>query len=91
MQTFTELEWLDKMKSPINSVKSGGIEEASVYYVETLSECNLRCVMCGFGNREIFQREKGKMSLDLFQEIVDEIAKRSPHALVAPYHHCEPL
>lgn len=69
----------------------GGYEEAAVYYVETLSECNLKCVMCGFGNREIFQRETGKMSLGLFKQIVDEIARRSPHALVAPYHHCELL
>lgn len=93
MQSITEIQQLDKMKTPLSLIDhtGGGYEEAAVYYVETLSECNLKCVMCGFGNREIFQRETGKMSLGLFKQIVDEIARRSPHALVAPYHHCEPL
>ena len=83
MQSITEIQQLDKMKTPLSLIDhtGGGYEEAAVYYVETLSECNLKCVMCGFGNREIFQRETGKMSLGLFKQIVDEIARRSPHAL----------
>lgn len=66
-------------------------EEAQTYCIETSSECNLKCVLCGFGSRELFTREKGIMDLELFKKIIDEIAKRSPHAAVFPYCVCEPL
>jgi len=69
---------------------AGGVE-ASIYYIEITSECNLKCKMCPFGSRELFQREHGIMTLEKFKEIVDEIAKRSPCATVSPYHHCEPF
>lgn len=64
---------------------------ASVYYVEILSECNLRCPLCAFGSRKTFQRKSGKMELDYFVKILDKIKTENPHAVVSPYHHCEPL
>ncbi|MCI8454951.1 MAG: radical SAM protein [Lachnospiraceae bacterium] len=87
---MANIDQLEKeIKTPLPGAPAR--EEASTYYVEILSECNLKCVMCGFGSREIFERKRGKMDVALFGKIVDEIAKRSPHATVAPYHHCEPL
>lgn len=64
---------------------------ASIYYVEILSECNLRCPLCAFGSKNTFERKHGKMELDYFIKILDKIKMENPHAMVNPYHHCEPL
>ncbi|MBQ3310800.1 radical SAM protein [bacterium] len=61
------------------------------YYVEILSDCNLKCSLCGFGNREMFQRKHGKMSLKTFEKILNKIKKESPTATISPFHHCEPM
>ena len=47
--------------------------------------------MCALGRSDLFERKQGEMSLYLFHKIVEQIAYRSPHAIVCPYHHCEPL
>ncbi len=82
-------EILDKYNSPLP--KRSDSDLASVYFVEILSECNLRCSLCAFGSREIFERKKGVMNLRLFEQIVDKIHNESPSATICPYHHCEPL
>ncbi len=66
-------------------------EEATIYYVEILSDCDLRCNMCPFSCRDIFQREHGMMSEENFVEIIKKISTVSPHAKVHIYHHCEPM
>jgi len=64
---------------------------AKFYFIEILSECNLKCILCPFGSRELFQREKGQMDLSKFKKIVDKIKKESPDARIAPYSYCEPF
>lgn len=82
-------EILDKYNSPLPKRSSSNL--ASVYFVEILSECNLRCPLCAFGSREIFERKRGVMDLNLFEKIVKKIHSESPSATICPYHHCEPL
>ncbi len=77
------------MGSPLPEAFEG--EEAARYFIETLSECNLKCGLCAFGSREIFERKKGIMDIELFKQIVNKIATKSPHAVVSPYHHSEPM
>lgn len=43
---------------------------------EAISYCNLDCIMCPQPN---LKRERGEMSLELFQKIVDEIANENPN------------
>jgi len=43
--------------------------------VETISYCNLKCIMCP---QPALKRERGEMSFALFKKIVDEIAQESP-------------
>ncbi|MBN2644218.1 MAG: radical SAM protein [Desulfuromonadaceae bacterium] len=43
--------------------------------IETHAYCNLRCVICPYPSME---RTKGKMSIELFRKIVDEVAVTSP-------------
>lgn len=43
--------------------------------VETISYCNLRCIMCP---QPTLMRERGEMQLEVFQKIADEIARESP-------------
>lgn len=57
-------------------------------YIETTNECNLRCVMCP---HKTLKRKRGKMSQGLFYKIIDEIAKKQPSIIVAPFHFGEPL
>ena len=65
-------------------------EAASHYYVEILSVCDLKCCMCGFGSKEIFQRKNQLMDIDMFTKIIKKIQKESPHATVSPFCQCEP-
>lgn len=80
--------YLSKMNSSAQLPVPG--EYSSVYYVEILSGCNLHCALCAFGSKQIFQRSPGKMSLETFEQILDQIKQESPSAIVSPYHHCEP-
>ncbi|MCD7908801.1 MAG: hypothetical protein LUH04_14185, partial [Clostridium sp.] len=66
-------------------------EVARNYYVETVSHCDLRCGLCAHGHAKLFQRRPGRMSLQLFEEILDKIKEESPLATVAPYHYSEPM
>lgn len=43
--------------------------------VETISYCNLRCIMCP---QPTLVRERGEMEVDVFNKIADEIARESP-------------
>ncbi len=56
--------------------------------VETVSECNLSCVMCPQGR---LTRPRGRMSYDLWTRIVDEIAEINPGTRLWPAHMGEPL
>lgn len=87
-ESITE-QILNELVSPLPNAYPG--EAAAIYFVETLSECNLQCGLCAFGSRELFKRDKGMMNLELFTKIVDKIAIESPHAKVSPYHHSEPM
>lgn len=87
-QKFEEEQFLASSTSPLPPRIKGG---ASTYYVEVLSECNLRCPLCAFGSRDTFERKPGKMELEYFIKILDKIKTENPHAVVSPYHHCEPL
>lgn len=49
----------------------------SVVLVDTTSFCNLRCSMCG---HRVMKRKKGRMSRELFDKVVDEIAEVNPAA-----------
>ena len=56
-------------------------------WIETASCCNLRCVMCP--NKDVAAAEKGLMSLELFQKIIDQARH---FALDVNLHHRgEPL
>lgn len=65
-------------------------EAASQYNVEILSVCDLKCCMCGFGSKEIFQRKNQLMDIDTFTKIIKKIQKESPHATISPFCQCEP-
>lgn len=80
---------LSEFINPLSKAMEG--EVAARYCIETHSECNLSCGLCAIGNNELFERGRGIMSLELFKKIIDKVAIESPHALVSPYHHCEPL
>lgn len=82
-------EILARYSNPLPQKKPG--EKAAVYFVEIMSECNLKCPLCAFGSREHFNRESGIMDLNLFEKIIEKISKESPTATVSPYHHCEPI
>lgn len=56
-------------------------------WIETASCCNLRCVMCP--NKDLAADEKGLMSLELFQKIVDQ-ARHFAHDVYL-HHRGEPL
>lgn len=56
--------------------------------IETLSRCNLDCVMCPRGR---LSRPSGVMSSDLWRRIVDEIAEKAPRTKVWPAFMGEPF
>ena len=43
------------------------------YYIDPMNVCNLRCPLCPTGRREL-QRPRGRMNLEDFKRIVDQIA-----------------
>ncbi len=51
-------------------------------YIESTNLCNLGCIMCPTGRKEI-TRPKGFMDFDLFRRIVDEMA---PHVQATTLH-----
>jgi len=79
---------LKKFKSSVPEPIDGN--KARMYYVEIFSDCDLKCPICAFGSRELFERKHGKMSLEKFNKILDKIKLESPDATVSPYHYCEP-
>lgn len=90
MEKYSIIREGDK-ESYIKYMDAKNDEEASMYYIEILSDCNLRCNMCPFSCRELFHRKHGMMDEEKFIAIIDKIAKVSPHAKVHLYHHCEPM
>jgi len=56
--------------------------------VETIATCNLRCIMCP---QERLTRPKGRMSMELWRKIVDEVARVSPDTRLWPAVMGEPL
>ncbi len=63
---------------------------SSQYYVEILSECDLRCSLCPFGEREKYERKRAVMDFELFKKIIDKIVEENPSATIGLYHNCEP-
>jgi MoaA/NifB/PqqE/SkfB family radical SAM enzyme len=58
------------------------------YYIDPLNVCNLRCPLCPTGRGEL-QRPRGKMSLEDFKRLIDQIA---PYAYsVELYNWGEPF
>ena len=43
--------------------------------VETISYCNLKCIMCP---QPALKRQRGEMPLEVYRKIIDEVAKESP-------------
>jgi radical SAM protein with 4Fe4S-binding SPASM domain len=64
-------------KLRIDEVKSTLVKHAFPVdiVVETISYCNLRCIMCP---QPTLKRQRGEMTFDIFKKIADEIAKESP-------------
>jgi len=55
--------------------------------IEVTNNCNLNCVFCA---RQKMSREKGFMSMDLYKNIIDEIASKRPFSYVHLYGIGEP-
>ncbi|MBR3622310.1 MAG: radical SAM protein [Selenomonadaceae bacterium] len=75
------------------NILQSGIPEhkfATQYYVEILSECDLKCPLCPFSEREKYTRKKAVMDFELFQQIIDKIVEENPSATIGLYHNCEP-
>ena len=48
----------------------------SKVFIEPTNECNLRCTMCVHGKG--MNRKKGKMKMDSFMKIIDEVSFNKP-------------
>ncbi|MBI4595175.1 MAG: radical SAM protein, partial [Candidatus Tectomicrobia bacterium] len=63
--------------------EQGRLREAEyfpkVVLIDTISYCDLQCSMCGHRN---MSRKKGRMPIELFKKIIDEIAERDKHTRV---------
>jgi MoaA/NifB/PqqE/SkfB family radical SAM enzyme len=59
----------------------------SIYWLDIVRECNLKCVMCP--QAQGLAHRPGKMPLDLFQRIVDDVGGQ--HPLLKLYLSGEPL
>ena len=68
--------FLDKHKNYLP--KPSDNQKAQWYFVEILSDCDLKCVLCAFSHREYFERKHGKMSKEKFVNILEKIQKESP-------------
>jgi len=70
---------------------AGGVTEMKqlplYYWIEPTSACNLRCVMCPTGQG--LDRRSGMMSMDLFEQIIEQIAPMRP--AINLHHSGEPL
>lgn len=58
-----------------------------VYWIDTSSFCNLKCIMCP--QHKGLERQRSSMTLDLFKKIIDQIYQNNP--LVKLYHSGEPF
>ncbi len=56
--------------------------------VETISNCNLNCIMCP---QDSLTREQGRMPFPLWKKIIDEVTKKSPETRIWPALMGEPL
>ena len=56
--------------------------------VETISRCNLNCIMCPQDN---LSRASGRISFNLWEKIIDEVAEVSPGTRIWPALMGEPL
>ncbi len=56
--------------------------------IELTPQCNLSCSMCP---RNYVQTNDGYMSKDLWQRLIDDIAKTEPDAIVLPFWRGESL
>lgn len=65
---------------------SGGFPK--VVLIDTVSFCNLRCSMCGHVE---MKRKRGKMSMELFTKIIDEIAEADKNTRVWMVFFGEPF
>jgi MoaA/NifB/PqqE/SkfB family radical SAM enzyme len=66
--------------------------DRKVYYIDVIEGCNLRCPSCPVGNMRGAPRPKGRMSLELFERILDKIARETPNVqYVGLFSWSEPL
>jgi len=56
--------------------------------VEVITKCNLNCIMCP---HDQMTREQGRMSMQLWRKIIDEVAEVSPDTRIWPAVMGEPL
>ena len=61
------------------------------YSIEATNICNYRCKYCPQGNPDYHHIKKGKMSIDLFEDILKQILKLKPVAQVYLTGSGEPL
>lgn len=83
MEKSLDVLFKDIEEIRISQEKAGRLKEAKefpeVFIIDTVGFCNLRCSMCPY---KIRTRKKGIMSWDLYQKIIDEIAKENSKARV---------
>jgi len=56
--------------------------------LEVIASCNLRCIMCP---QPFLERKRGEMKFEIFQKVIDEVAKENPHARIWLIIMGEPL
>ncbi len=63
-----------------------------VYFIDVIEGCNLRCPSCPVGNMRGTLRPKGRMSIELFNRILDKIKLETPEVqFIGLFSWSEPL
>lgn len=63
-----------------------------IYNIDVIEACNLRCPSCPVGNSTDAERPRGRMSVEMFDAIMDKIARETPNVqYIGLFSWTEPL
>src|ERR1043166_6885526 len=62
------------------------------YNIDVIEGCNLRCPSCPVGNSREAQRPHGRMSVEMFDAIMDKVKRETPNVqYIGLFSWTEPL
>src|SRR5438876_585328 len=81
-----------KDRHKLNDLAHAATTIPFIYNIDVIEGCNLRCPSCPVGNFREAERPRGRMSVEMFDAIMDKVACETPNVQhVGLFSWTEPL